>query len=190
MIKASMLIPTNKQPRSLFKVFKVSFFVLTTLTLIGCGSKGSQDLHDYVTSIKAREKGIIEPLPEIKTFETFIFNGEALRDPFAPAENVPKTADIATGNGVLPNANRRKEELESFSLDSLRMVGTLQLRGSLWALVKSGDGTIHRLLPGNYMGENHGKINRILVDRIELTEIVSDSSGTWLERQAALALSE
>lgn len=185
-----MKVSVSAKHPALSIALRASFIAFTTLSLIACGGKDSQDLRGYVASVKAREKGAIEPLPEIKTFETFVFNETGLRDPFVPAESSQETIDLATGNGVLPDAGRRKEELESYSLDSLRMVGTLDLKGKFWALVKAGDGTIHKLLPGNYMGENHGKINRILVDRIELTEIISDGSGTWLERQAALALSE
>jgi type IV pilus assembly protein PilP len=70
------------------------------------------------------------------------------------------------------------------------MMGTLELKGLYWGLIKAGDGTIHRVLPGNYLGMNHGKINRILGDRIELTEITADGAGGWVERQAAIALAE
>lgn len=164
---------------------------MTVSLLVGCGSDGYQDLRDYVGEVKAREKGAIEPLPEIKTFETFIFNEVGLRDPFVPAETIQSSVEIsASSGGIHPDAGRRKEELESYSLDSLRMMGTLELKGLYWALVKAGDGTIHRVLPGNYLGMNHGKINRILGDKIELTEIISDGTGSWSERQAALALAE
>lgn len=164
--------------------------LILVLGMVGCSGDGHQDLRDYVAEVKSREKTAIEPLPEIKTFETFVFNEVGKRDPFAPAESIQESQDVAAGNGLRPDAGRRKEELESYSLDSLRMMGTLQLKGLNWGLVKAGDGTIHRVLPGNHMGMNHGKINRVLEDRIELTEIIPDGTGNWIERQAALALAE
>jgi type IV pilus assembly protein PilP len=166
--------------------------VLTATTFLSaCGGDGHQDLSDYVAEVKAREKGAIAPLPEIKTFETFVFNESGLRDPFVPAEIAQSSVEVSTGQGgIHPDAGRRKEELESYSLDSLRMMGTLELKGLYWGLIKAGDGTIHRVLPGNYLGMNHGKINRILGDRIELTEITADGAGGWIERQAAIALAE
>ena len=79
-------------------------------------------------------------------------------------------------NGIKPDTERRKEELEAYSLDTLRMVGTLTNAKGLWGLIKAKDGTIHRVQVGNHMGQNYGKIIRILEDKIELMEIVPDIS--------------
>jgi type IV pilus assembly protein PilP len=70
------------------------------------------------------------------------------------------------------------------------MMGTLNDHQGLWGLIKAKDGTIHSVQVGNHMGQNYGKITRILEDRIELMEIVSDKPGTWREQQATLALAE
>ena len=131
----------------------------------------------------------IEPLPPVGSF---LFNPEGLRDPFSPIEkSIDNMADqvIAT-NGVQPDFNRHKEELESYSLDTLRMVGTIKMSDTLWSLIKANDGTIHRVSVGNYLGRNHGRILRILQDRVELMEIVPDQPGTWREHQTSIALSE
>ena len=131
----------------------------------------------------------IEPLPPVGSF---LFNPEGLRDPFSPIEkSIENMADqvIAT-NGVQPDFNRHKEELESYSLDTLRMVGTIKMSDTLWSLIKANDGTIHRVSVGNYLGRNHGRILRILQDRVELMEIVPDQPGTWREHQTSIALSE
>ncbi len=170
---------------------RLLLMMAATAILTACGGDGHQDLRDYVAEVKARDKSAIAPLPEIKTFETFVFDESGLRDPFEPAEIAQDSVEMSVGNGgIHPDAGRRKEELESYSLDSLRMMGTLELKGLYWGLIKAGDGTIHRVLPGNYLGMNHGKINRILGDRIELTEIIADGAGSWNERQAAIALAE
>jgi type IV pilus assembly protein PilP len=52
------------------------------------------------------------------------------------------------------------------------------------------DSTIHRVKPGNYIGQNYGKITSISESEVSVTEIVPDGIGGWTERQASLALSE
>lgn len=162
------------------------------ILLAGCGNDDFSDLNRYISEVKARPKGPIEPLPEIKVVEPFIFKPEGLRDPFRPLEQTEQAdgADVGTGSGIKPDTSRRKEELEAFSLDSLRMVGTVVMKSGLWGLIKASDGTIHRVRVGNYMGKNYGKIIRISNDKIELTEIVPDKPGSWREQSASLALSE
>ena len=161
--------------------------------LVGCGGDdGFSDLQQYVTEVKARPKGTIEPLPEIKAVEPFVFKPEGLRDPFKAISESEESeeAQISVGNGIKPDTTRRKEELEAFPLDSLRMVGTVVMKANLWALVKASDKTIYRVQVGNHMGKNYGKIIRILTDKIELMEIVPDTPGTWREQQTSLALTE
>ena len=161
------------------------------LFLTGCGSKDNSDLLNYIADVKARPKTQIEPLPAIKIVESFIFRPNGLRDPFKPIERIEQDEgiDVASGSGIKPDTSRRKEELEFYSLDSLRMVGTVKKDGT-WGLIKASDGTIHRVQVGNYMGKNYGKIIRIVEDKIELMEIVPDKPGTWREQQTSLALAE
>lgn len=165
------------------------FFIFAS----GCGNDDFSDLDKFIQEVKARPKGAIEPLPENKIVEPFVFKPDGLRDPFQPVEKNTdnSTVDVAGGNGIKPDTERRKEELEAYSLDTLRMVGTLTNAKGLWGLIKAKDGTIHRVQVGHHMGQNYGKIIRILEDRIELMEIVPDiKPGTWREQQASLALAE
>lgn len=138
----------------------------------------------YPLKIKA-----IEPMSPVGSF---LFNPEGLRDPFSPAEKSidNKEEQIKVANGIHPDFNRHKEELESYSLDTLEMVGTVNINNTLWGLIKVSDGTIHRVKDANYMGKNHGRILRILQDKIELMEIVPDQPGRWREHQTSIALSE
>lgn len=170
---------------------QISCLVLMTL-LAGCGNDDFSDLNRYLSEVKARPKEPIKPLPEIKVIEPFLFKPEGLRDPFKPLEQPEQAegADVSAGSGIKPDTTRRKEELEAFPLDGLRMVGTVDMKSSLWGLVKASDGTIYRVKVGNYMGKNYGKIIRIVSDKIELMEIVSDKPGTWHEQPASIALTE
>jgi len=170
----------------------ILFPPLLLISMAGCGNDDYSDLNKYIQEVKARPKGAIEPLPEIKVVESFVFKPDGLRDPFLPMEksNENGNGDVSGGNGIRPDMERRKEELEAYSLDTLRMVGTLTNQKGVWGLVKAKDGTIHRVQVGYHMGQNYGKIIRILEDKIELMEIVPDKPGTWREQQASLVLAE
>ena len=80
--------------------------------------------------------------------------------------------------------------MEQFPLDTLRMVGTMQLGETNFGLVQTSDGLIHRVVPGNYMGQNDGRIVAVNESDIELIEIISDGIGGYLEREAAVGLAD
>lgn len=158
--------------------------------LAACSDDDFGDLHQYVTEVKSRKKEAVPPLPEVKIVEPFLFRADELRDPFVRAKRSEETVEPGPANSIRPDLTRPKEELESYELDTLRMVGTLTLRGELWGLVKATDGTIHRVRPGNFMGRNFGRIIALKPDRIELVEIIPERPGYWQERPAALDLIE
>ncbi len=166
----------------------VAFGLLTLL--VGCGDDGMQDLRQYVKKVKARKPGRIDPLPEIRQIETFVYVAGNRRNPFIPTQEAEAEDALLDDNGLTPNSNRRKEELEHFPLDSIRMVGTVDLNETVWGLVKTKDKTIYRIKVGNYMGQNHGQITSISEDKIELTEIIPKKPSGFMERQASVSLSE
>jgi type IV pilus assembly protein PilP len=168
---------------------KLLLVVMVASFLSACSS-GMSDLEQYVEEVKARKPGRIDPLPEIKPIETFAYIAGDRRNPFrAEAPRGEETQEVS-GNGISIDENRRKEELEAFPLDSIRMVGTLEQSETKWGLVKTKEGIIYRVKAGNYLGQNHGQITQVSEDKIELTEIVSDPKGGYMERQATVALSE
>jgi len=153
------------------------------------GGKHS-DLQAYIDEVKRRPAGTIEPPPTFKPFEAFIYSAAALRSPFELPVDVERRVYAQSNSNVKPDFAREKEYLESFQLASLRMVGTLQKGATLWALVRDGQGGIHMVTDGNYMGKNHGKIVETTESKIELIEIVSDGLDGWVERPKVIALSE
>ncbi len=164
--------------------------VLIPLALGGCVRKDMQDLKEYVAEVKARPPTPIDPIPQLKQAETFLYVADDRRDPFVPTEEI---ADVLSPNieeGPRPDPNRRKEELEFYPLDSLRMVGTLDKDGVRWALIRSPDGTIHRVKEGNYLGKNDGRIVAISEDRIDIVELIPNGSGGYIEREAQLILGD
>lgn len=172
-------------------VFRKTTLVLPILVVTGCMNTSMQDLERYVDGVKARPPGPIEPIPEVEQVETFFYMPAGRNDPFEPQEpQKEKAADEQVpGSGITPDQFRRQEELEAFPLDSIRMRGTLRQQDTMWGLVTTQDGVIHRVKVGNYMGQNHGQIMRISEEKIELTEIVPDGKGGYRERRASLVIS-
>lgn len=159
------------------------FAVFTLLT--GC-SDDMSTLRQQVNEIKNRPGERIEPLPEIKPYDAFKYDPQSLRSPFVPSVSV--RAGLA--NSVRPDVQRPREFLEQFPLDTLQMVGTLQLQGRLYGLVQGKDGLVHRVQAGNFVGQNDGRITSIANSKISVVELVPDGIGGYIERPAALSLKE
>jgi len=168
--------------------FPVLLLLAATL-VTGCGGD-MDDLNGYIDDVKSRPGGRIEPLPEIMPYDvfTYVADAEGLRSPFVP--DSPQAASSSAMGGTRPDLQRSREFLEQFPLDTLRMVGTLDLAGSNFGLIQTSDGLIHRVVLGNYMGQNDGRIVAITDSEIELLEIISDGIGGYLEREAAVGLAD
>lgn len=155
--------------------------LLVTLSLVACGgSRG--DLEKWVAEVKARPAPALEPLPTMQQFETFEYTAQNMRDPF------DQTFTGEGAGGPRPDPGRRKQTLEMFSLDSLKMVGSLGTGKNLVALVMAPDKVTYRVKSGDYMGQSDGRVTGVFEDRIELVELVPDGAGGWLERPAKMAL--
>lgn len=158
--------------------------VAPLLTLAGC-SDGIDELQAQIDAAKSRPGGRVKPLPEVKPYESSAYTAGDLRSPFFAT--LVSEGDAA---GPRPDSKRPREYLEQYSLDTLRMVGTLRLGRSTYGLVQAKDGLIHRVLPGNRLGQNDGTVLAITESKITLVELVPDGLGGYIERPAALALSD
>ncbi len=159
-----------------------------SVALSGCSSDGLEDLREFVKNAYADKKPRVEPLPEIKMQETFIYNSANLADPFASFNLNPQSQKSASG--PRPDPNRRKEPLEEYPLDSLKMVGTLMRGKQVWAVIQAPDGTVHRAQKGDHLGQNSGMISKITEEKIDLIELIQGTMGDWVEREANLTLME
>lgn len=161
------------------------------LLLTAC-NQGLGDLQQFVQQIKSQPPGRIEPIPEFQPYQNFEYASQDLRDPFKlvdfrrPEESSDDLQQSASG--LKPDRDRVREPLEDFPLDTLRLKGTVTKDGTKWGLIFAPDNTIHRVVEGNYMGQNHGRIISLSDEIIELTEIVPDGLGNYIERSSAVAL--
>ena len=157
------------------------------LAMLGGCSSEIDELKQFVRDSDKDLPRRIETLPAVKPFEPFAYEGFDLPDPFKPRKlSAPKEG---AGGGIAPDLNRRKEPLEAFPLEQLKMVGTLSQGKDTYALVRA-DKTLYRVKKGNYMGQNFGLIMDVTDSEIKLKEIVQDSAGDWAERQSVLPLLE
>jgi type IV pilus assembly protein PilP len=167
--------------------------VLISLTTLFAGcSRELRDLEDYVEEVKSREPLGIDPIPEVRPYKSYKYQVSDQRNPFDASIFEAKIVQkVRKSNSTIsPDSNRTPEFLENFPLDSLRMVGTLEQRGGLWALIQTPEKTIQRISSGNYIGQNNGKVLAVSDARITLEEIIPDGFGGWRKRDGSIALSE
>jgi type IV pilus assembly protein PilP len=150
--------------------------------LSGCSSK-DDELDRFIADTKKEPGGRVEPLPELKPYESYAYESSNVRSPFMPGGSGASSA-----GALRPDSRRNREFLEQFSLDTLRMVGTLRLSERTYGLIKTKDGLVHRVLPGNYLGQADGRVTEISPSKISVVEIVPDGLGGYMERPASLAL--
>lgn len=170
----------NTSQHSLLRAILASVLVAS----IAACTSADDELDRFISDTKKEPGGRVQPLPEVKPYETFAYSAATLRSPFMPG------GGGGASPNVRPDVKRNREFLEQFSLDTLRMVGTLRLAGTNYGLVQTKDGLVHRVTPGNHMGQADGRITEITPSRISLIEIVPDGLGGYMERPAALALNE
>jgi type IV pilus assembly protein PilP len=152
--------------------------------LAGCGGGGDEDLRAWMAEQGASSRGKIEPIPAMRPYEAFTYNAFDQPDPFKPRK-------IETGKGSRgPDLSRRKEALEAFPLETLKMVGTLQRGQAVIGLVKATDNRVFQVRQGNYMGQNFGVITAVAEGEITLKELFQDGAGDWAERQSKIMLQE
>jgi type IV pilus assembly protein PilP len=186
-----------------FRFSSCLFLVLIVAALLtGCGTSG-EETKAFVEKTKASKGGIITPLPKIQDYTSFVYEASLLKSPFqsvseasfVPGEEELVAVEIDDESGVVffkqaprPDSDRQREFLESVSLETLTMVGTLSKGVHVWGLLVDKSGAIHRVRAGNYLGNDSGRIERIGAESIHIRELVVDGEGGWEERQVVITM--
>jgi len=169
--------------------------VLAAVTLTACEGSDSGEIRQWMEQQKASTKPRIQPIPEPKAFKPEAYAEESQIDPFSKEKLTQalkhETQQQGAASAALlgPELNRRKEPLEAFPLDSMAMVGSLMKTGNPVALIKV-DNLLYQVRPGNYLGQNYGKVMKVGESEVVLRELVQDAAGEWVERTATLQLQE
>lgn len=172
-----------------------SFFAIAfVLTLFGCGASSEDELRQWMTEQKGLTRPKVAQISEPKLFKPESYTQVTVIEPFSnqkltQALKRESTQTAASGALIAPELARRKEALEAFPLDSMALVGSLVKAGQPVALVKV-ENLLYQVRPGNYLGQNYGRVTKIAETEVALREIVQDAAGEWIERTATLQLQE
>jgi type IV pilus assembly protein PilP len=161
------------------------------LLLAGCGDSDVQEVRTWMKQVDSQAKVAVPPLAEPKTFIPFAYQQKDELDPFNPNKLLAELAKQAakSGSGLKPDTERRKELLESYPLDTVKMVGTIEKRGVIHAVLQI-DRSVHQVVIGQHVGQNYGLITGISESAVNIKEIVQDATGDWVERMSKLELQE
>src|ERR1700723_1044646 len=102
----------------------LSLLAAAATGLVGCSSH-DDDLQNFINDTNKEAGGRVEPLPEVKPYQTYVYADMNLRSPFMP------TSPNAGNANLRPDAHRNREFLENYSLDTMKMVGTIQQGGQI-----------------------------------------------------------
>jgi type IV pilus assembly protein PilP len=159
------------------------------LALAGCGDSDVQEVRQWMKEVDARTQPTVQPLQAPKTFVPFAYAQVDQTDPFNANKLLTELAKARPGGGLQPDTNRRKEFLESFPLDAMKMVGTMEKNKQMFGLLQI-DRTVYQVRPGQHAGQNFGLVTTVTEDAVTIKEIVQDAAGDWVERMSKLELQE
>lgn len=165
---------------------RLCLVVAATALVAGCGGESHQDLRNWMAEQGKGARGKLDPVPQIRPYEPFAYNAFDQPDPFKPRKIEPTKG----GSKLAPDLARRREPLESFPLESLTMVGTLEKNKAMYALIRTPEKDVYQVRSGNYLGQDYGVIVGISDTDIKLKELVQDGAGDWSERTSSLQLQQ
>ena len=169
----------------------LTFTLFLPLLLTGCIGDDYADIKQFMEEIKARPTRKIEPIPIYPPYKSYTYSVMASRSPFAKPMAIKEISRlVGPVSSVKPNDDRTREYLESFAVESLNLVGHIQKGGVMYALVNDGQGSVHPVTQGNYLGRNHGKIVGLSETEINVIEIVPGGGDTLVERPRTISLQE
>src|SRR5687768_2126456 len=105
------------------------------LLLTACGDSDVQQVRDWMKQIESQTQPTVKPLAEPKTFVPFGYAAGDALDPFNAGKLLAELAKSRPGGAQAPDQSRRKEFLESFLLDAMKMVGTMEKNNVVFGLV-------------------------------------------------------
>lgn len=161
--------------------------LLASALLAGCGGE-QQELRSWMDEQRRSTAPVTEKIEPPKQFEPFRYASAGQSDPFSQVRIALRPGE-SESNKLAPDMNRRREALESYPLESIRMVGHLSDRRGTFALLQA-DGMVYQARVGNHAGQDFGVITRVSESEVTLRELVRDAAGDWVQRETALQLQE
>jgi type IV pilus assembly protein PilP len=174
----------------MIRVVRPAMAVMVLALLAACGAE-QEELSQWMEQQRREVKPNVTPLTPPKKFTPQAYVALNGVEPFSAQKlTVALKQEARQPNSLLAaEINRRKEPLEAYPLDSMRMVGSVNRAGRPYALLRV-DNLLYQVKQGDYLGQNYGKITKISETDVTLREIVQDAAGEWIERASALQLQE
>ncbi len=174
-------------------LYKLALACLS-LVLTACGGSTDDELRQWMAEQKSQTRSKINPISEPKLFKPETYSQITATEPFSSlklTQALRRDSTQTESNAALiaPELARRKEALEAYPLDVMALVGSMTKANQPVGLVKV-DNLLYQVRPGNYLGQNYGRVMKISETEITLREIVQDAAGEWIERTATLQLQE
>ena len=161
---------------------------LLSLLMTACQQQGSDDLQHWMAEIHQRHHAKPVSLPQVPQTTEFRYQAGERADPF----DLSKLSTIdpsALANSPQPDLRRPREPLETFPIDSLRLIGNLRRGKEVVALIQA-DRLIHIVRVGAHLGQDLGKVIAISDKTVDIDEWVEEGGGRWVRRQTQLVLQE
>ena len=155
--------------------------------LAGCADE-QQEIRSWMQAQRSTAPTIREKIEPPKKTEPFRYENDGKANPFAQSRLANGGAPVPP-SGVQPDMKRRREALEGFPLDAIRMVGHMSNGQKNFALLQA-DNMVYQARVGNYAGQNFGVITQVTESEVQLKELVQDAAGDWTQRDTALRLQE
>lgn len=162
---------------------------LMSTLLVGCSDVPEHDLRTWMSQTRQQSHPLSVELPPRRAIEEFHYQASGRLDPFDVTKISASLSTELNAIGLQPDTRRAREPLESFPLDSLRLVGHMRRQGQAVALVEA-DKVIHQVHLGSHLGPDMGKVIAIGESAIDIEEMVQDAGTTWVKRRARLVLQE
>jgi type IV pilus assembly protein PilP len=163
--------------------------LLAATFLAGCGDSDVREVRDWMEQVKRDTRPAVKPLPEPKDFLPYAYGAKDAVDPFDPNKLLGELARAAatSNNPNQPDLQRPRELLETFPLDTMQMVGTMEKDGTRFALLQV-ERSLYRVKAGQRIGQNFGVVTHVADDAVDIREVVQDAAGEWTQRTTKLEL--
>ena len=159
------------------------------MLLAGCGDSDVREVRDWMEQVKRDTHPAVKPLPEPKDFLPYAYGARQAVDPFNPNKLLGELARVAatSNNPNQPDLQRPREQLETYPLDTMQMVGTMEKGGVRFALLQV-DRSLYQVRAGQRIGQNFGVVTHVGDDAVDIREVVQDAAGEWTGRMSKLEL--
>ncbi len=167
---------------------------LALCVMLGACSAGDhEDLKQWMADNSKDLRGNVQKLPEVLPYQPVPYDVEGMLDPFKANKIEPESKyKNASGKGgaFQPDFEARELRnslLEKYPLESLKMIGYLNVNNHPMAVVQVED-KVKQVKAGDYIGLDFGMVTKVSDKEIELRELIQDSAGDWSERKSSLLL--